>query len=279
MPLPQNFSEFEFLQDLVRKWQNRIVREEFNDLGGDEFDPDINISRHAIRHGCTIKDNDTAEMTIIRLYLYYFIHRKAQDLQRPVYGIPVTSFQESLEFYPQVMLYFVEDQSDVDEEYSPIDGQIQFRLINFHPDTNPITEAEIEACARKVREKFATNNGFLWRKGKTYYGYCDKKKGYKLQLLCRDESEAKRIVEQVLDIQNHTPEWRKLKLNSSVAPTEAYPTIPETKQIAGKRVRLPRSRPVGTVRFQYATLDVWGLRNPIVLVDRTRLFRNALLTA
>ena len=41
MVLPDNFNEFEFLQDLMRKWQNRIVREDFQDLGGKDWIPDV----------------------------------------------------------------------------------------------------------------------------------------------------------------------------------------------------------------------------------------------
>src|SRR5574339_538846 len=126
MPLPEGFNEFEFLQDLVRRWQNRIVKEEFNHLGGDEFDPDVTISEQALRHACTIKDNDTAEMVNMRLYLYYFLHGKAKKLQPPIYGTPVPNYKENTEITsnPQIYLYFSQDEDAVP------DGRKEIRAEN-----------------------------------------------------------------------------------------------------------------------------------------------------
>lgn len=276
MPLPQGFSEFEFLQDLIRRWQNRIVKEEFADLGGDEFDPDISISRHAVRHGCTIKDNDTAEMTLMRLYLYYFIYRKAQDLQQPVYGIPSTAFQESFKFKPQVMLYFQEPQEDVEPGYAPITGEISFRIMNEETDT--ITQAKAEQLARKVRENFA-RPVFQWRRGKDLASYFDKSKGYQLKILCRDQAGGKRIIEQLLDIQGHTPDWKNLNFSQNLEPAEAFPTIPRTQRIIGESVKLPRKRPIAEITFRYAVMHLHGKAKPICLVDRSGTFSKPLLAA
>lgn len=276
MPLPQEFSEFEFLQDLVRKWQNRIVREEFNDLGGDEFDPNITISRHATRHGCTHKDNDTADMTLMRLYLYYFIYRKAQDLQPPVYGIPTTAFQESFKFKPQIFMYFQEPEDDVEPGYRPIKGEIRFRIMN--EETETITQTKVEQLARKVRDNFS-RPVFVWRRGKDLASYFDKSKGYQFKILCRNQTEGKRVIEQVLDIQSHTPDWKNLNFSQNLEPAEAFPTIPRTQTILGKSTKLPRKRPIAEVNFRYALLHLHGLEKSICLVDRSGIFNNALIAA
>lgn len=276
MPLPPNFSEFEFLQDLVRKWQNRIVREEFNDLGGDEFDPDISISRHAIRHGCTIKDNDTAEMTIMRLYLYYFVYRKAQDLQPPIYGIPTTAFQESFKFKPQIKLHFQEPEDDVEPGYRPLIGEISLRVMD--EESNTMTQTKVDRLAAKVRDNF-TRPVFVWRRGKDLASYFDKSKGYQFKILCRDQTEGKRIIEQVLDIQGHTPDWKNLNFSQNSEPIQAFPIVPDTTRILGKSTKLPRKRPIAEVKFQYALLHLHGLEKSICLVDRSGIFNNALLAA
>jgi hypothetical protein len=270
MPLPSNFNEFEFLQSIIRKWQNRIVKEEFADLGGDEFDPDISISKQALRHACTHKDTDTAEMMQMRNDLFYIIYRKAQDLQQPVYGIPVNDLQERVRFKPQIMLFFQEKLSDIEPGYSPLRGEITFRLMNEESET--ITRAEVERLANKIKSLFAGSTPFVWRRGKEMFPYNDWSKGYRLQLRCRNETEAKRIIEQVLDIQGHTPQWKYLGINTNAEPVQAYPTVPGYTTILGERVRLPRKRPIGEVIFQYAVLHLHGKANPICLVDRSGIF-------
>lgn len=277
MTLPVGFSEFEFLQDLVRKWHNRIVREEFQDLGGEDWNPDINISRGAVRHACTIKDNDTAEMVNMRLFTYYFLHRKAQDLQQPIYGIPVYDLQAQRKFRPQIFLYFIEDESDIEPGYPPIDGQITFRLMDEESET--LTQGKVETLANRIRSAFATGNGFVWRKGKVMCPYTDWKRGYQLQLQSRDEAEGRRVIEQVLDIQGHTPDWKNFNPSNNAEPAQAYPTLPGTLHILGKNYRLPRRRAIADVRFQYALLHLYGKPQPLCLVDRTYAWKEAIARA
>lgn len=54
--LPNNFSEWEHLQSVLIRAQNKFVREEFKDLGGDDWIPDINTPRGSLRQACTHKD-------------------------------------------------------------------------------------------------------------------------------------------------------------------------------------------------------------------------------
>lgn len=277
MALPEGFSEFEFLQSTFINVQNEIVRDEFRDLGESwEIDPDVNLGRGALAWASLIKDNDTATMVIMRLFLFYFILRKAKDLQPAIYGIPITSFKEQRKYKPQIKLYFLEDAEDVDAGYSPVDGEISFRLMN--KDVNNMSMSELETIANKIKNLFAKPS-FVWKKGKEMYSYTDWSKGYQLQLLCRNEAEAKKIVEQVLDIQGHTPNWAKMNQNNNLEPSESYPTVPPTETILGKRVKQARKRPVADVRFQCALFDSHELANPIVLVDRSGSYINPLVTA
>ncbi|MFG6105225.1 hypothetical protein U2F10_23410 [Leptothoe sp. EHU-05/26/07-4] len=77
------------------------------------------------------------------------------------------------------------------------------------------------------------------------------------------------MTEAVLDIQNDTPEWSYFNEKVNAEPAAAFPTIPDIDQAYGKSRRQPRRRPVADVRFQYASLEVLGVPNPIILVDRT----------
>lgn len=274
MPLPQNFSPAEHLQDLLKVTINREVRDWFGDVGSDDWDPDLSTARGSLRVGCTHLEGDSMDMSLMRLMLFYMVCRKGADLQGAVYGIPIGTFQSQRKYRPQITLYFLEDPQDVDENFPPVTGEISFRLMA--EDENSLTMAEANSYANRVRTAFGSGNGFVWRKGKTMASYTDWNRGYQLQLLVRDEAEAKRVIEQVLDVQQHTPDWKFLNIGKNEEPSQAFPTLPPNQVILGKSRRLPRKRPIADVRFQYASLDVWGIPTPIILVDRSGRFSNPL---
>jgi hypothetical protein len=275
MTLPSNFSPAEHLQDLCRRTINQEVREWFKDLGTDQWDPDISVPRGSLRVACTHQENDTLPITVLRSILFYMVCKKAADLQQPIYGIPIGTYQELRKFKPQVMLYFLEDAADVDAEFAPVTAEVSFRLMNETEES--LSMADLTTLGNKIKTAFATGSGFVWRKGKVQASYSDPPRGYHLRLLCRDEAEAKRVIEQVLDIQSHTPDWQFLNVSKNEQPTDAYPTLPDRKTILGKSRRMPRKRPIANVRFQYAVLNVWGIPNPICLVDRSGHFANPIV--
>src|SRR5689334_7013419 len=104
MPLPENFDDWEHLQDVVRQFHSRYVKAYFKNLRDDE----ISTPKARLKHGSLIQDADTATMTLLRLWLFEDTCCHAQSLQRPVYGIPVQEFQSERKFKPQVKLYFLE---------------------------------------------------------------------------------------------------------------------------------------------------------------------------
>jgi hypothetical protein len=171
-------------------------------------------------------------------------------------------------------LYFLEPQDDVADGYAPVDGRISVRVMAHTSST--INEAIATTYANKIRARFAVGGGFTWRKGKAMFSYNDWDKGYALQLLVRNEAEGRRITEEVLDIQNDAPDWACAAYKESLEPAEAYPTVPGLESVYGRSRRLPRRRPIADVVFQYASLYVHGLENPITLVDRTGLLLNPL---
>ncbi len=265
MPLPEGFSAWEHLQDTWRHVHNRRVREHFSDL--DPEDLDINSPRGALKVACTLDDGDTSDMTILRSFLFWVVLGEAAALQTPVYGVPITGFQEARKFKPQIQLYFQEDNQDVEHGYAPVTAEISFRLMNEREDT--ITESDARTYANRIETQFGSAGGWTWRKGKLLCAYTDRTRGYSLQILAYNEAEARQVIERVLDIQNHTPDWKYLNVKANQNPTERYPTIPPTERIYGQQRRTPRQRPVATVRFKYASLHVWGLPNPVTLVDLT----------
>ncbi|MDZ8054872.1 MAG: hypothetical protein RMX68_009055 [Aulosira sp. ZfuVER01] len=73
MALPEGFSPFEHLQDMIRLNHNKLVREYFSDVGGEDWEADLSSSRPQLRVAATMVDDDTAEMTLMRLYFFYDI--------------------------------------------------------------------------------------------------------------------------------------------------------------------------------------------------------------
>ena len=64
MPLPDNFSPWEHLQNVLRQVHNRIVKEEFSDITDDD---DIVTPRGSLKKACLLDDNDSAEMTVFKV--------------------------------------------------------------------------------------------------------------------------------------------------------------------------------------------------------------------
>jgi hypothetical protein len=275
MPLPENFSPAEHLQDAILLTQNKIVRTEFNDVGDDNWAADVSTPRASLRVACTHLEGDSIDMTVLRLWLFFGILRKAKDFHPDVFGIPSTSFQETTRYHPQIHLYFEEKFSEAEAGYKPLRSQVSLRLMNETTDT--LTKAEILVIANKIKSLFSTAVPFHWKRGKELFSYVDQQHGYYFQLLCFNNVEAKKVIEQVLDIRSHTPNWKLLNKKTNDEPVTSYPTIPVSKTILGKSYKQPRRRPVGTVYFSHAVLHIHGKPNPVVLVDPGKNFKGSLV--
>lgn len=176
---------------------------------------------------------------------------------------------------PKVVLSFLED-SDFNKKAPPNkvsegrrrqEGHIRFRLMD--ETTQSFSKSNATALARKVKDIFGSNGGFTWNKGKTMYSYCDWNRGYQFQLLCRSETEAKRIVSSVLLLQNYVPDWINFNTIKNDEETTKYPENPGTHVVMGETLPLPQYRPLVDVRFQYAYVSLDGVKEPINLYDRS----------
>ncbi len=253
---------WEHLQSVIMQVHNRIVREEFSEVSGD--DDNISTPRSSLRSACLVRDADSATTVLNRFFLFYVMLRKASDFHPPLYTTPSDGFQQLVQFHPQVTMYFREDLDTIEEGYSPLEAEVSFRIVNERYDT--ITKAELTNLANKIRAEFATGQGYRWRKGRTIVTYRDKRLSYELRLYAASVSEARQVIQKVLSLQGHTLDPSKLKTNDLV---EAPPVNPGTHTVLGKTRRKPRTRPVGYVRFLWAEAHVWGVQNAIVLIDRS----------
>lgn len=271
MTLPDAFSPAEHLQDTIRRIYNRQVREWFSDLGADA-DLDISTPRASLRTACWHQDADSLLMTQIRQSLFDYLMRSTGA------GIAVADEKPSYGIYrkhkPQILLYFQQDSVDI-EDNVPVTGRISFRIMNHTNES--LTPPIAEAIARDIRSEFAVGNGWIWKKGRLMISYSDWDKGYQLQLLCHTESVGRELIRKVLSIQNDTPDWRYMNISQNAEPASTFPTVRETEFIFGESRRLPRRRPIADVRFRFATLKLYGVPNPIALVDLSGQWENPLI--
>jgi hypothetical protein len=274
MTLPNGFSPVQHFKSVAIKTYNKIVKEEFKDID-DNLDPDITTPRASLKQACLIDNDDSSIMINNRMMLFYFVLRVAQDLQAPIYGIPVASYNESFKYRPTVTLYFKEDLEDVDPDFQPLRSQISYRLMNKNETT--LTKTELTTLATKIKQEFGINNGYKFKRGKVFCSYIDKENGYQLRLFVFSDTEGKEVINKILDLENKTPNWEYLTISQNENPTEAFPTLPPLETILGKQTRLPRKRPVGYVRFTHATCQLWGKTKPVTLYCRTGLLRDGLV--
>jgi hypothetical protein len=169
---------------------------------------------------------------------------------------------------PEVVLKFRQKQNKdplkgaiTDELYT----QISFRLMNKGKE-DFANDEYLKFLANKIYIKFATPP-FKINKGKQIYTYPDFEKGYQLKLDVTTQAEARRIVEQVLDIQGHRVDDKLLRIGSK--PVNGVSTIPEKITIRGKVKKLPVRGKEGIVTFLYAYLNLGENLPPINLVDLT----------
>ena len=254
MPLPEPFSDIEHLQLVIRRYLNKQIREDFRDVFGDgnTWEPEVGTTRGAMLRALLHENSDPIHVTAVRMMLYYFTYSKAEMMQAPVYGIPVTHFDSYSLYKPQIHLYFAQTSAEVEENKTIAKGELTFRLMN--ETSTSISDIEVNKYAQKISANFAKPIKFVWQKGKHRFTYSDSERGYQLKLNVISETEGKRVVEQILDIQDHTPDWKYAKYIETLQPTEKYPEIPGNQTILGKTRSKPRRRPREDVKFRRASL-------------------------
>ena len=253
--------DVEHFQSFCRKWINRTVREHFKDLpANNDGSLDTNLPRGVIRTVCLHKDTDPIMLTVGRLLVWWVEARGLMD--EFIYGIPSTDFEIKHTYYPQVKLHFKEDRYESStNNRKPVRSEITFRW-----RSEDFSTQNINALATKIHNDFA-KPVFFYNKGRDCFTYWDDQKGYRFTVYVQSELEAKKIIEQVIRIQDEEePDWethlREHKSNENF-------TIAEYVRIMGENKRKPKRRPIGTVRYQYTELFIPRMTKPIILSDAT----------
>jgi hypothetical protein len=260
MALPDNFSEWEHLQNTLQIYHNKFVREEFSDITADD---DISIPRGSLKRACLLKEDDTVDITMLRFWLFFLHTRKAQDFQPAIYGTPVPAFDERVRYKPQVNLYFSQDDDSVPYKRHPSSAEMSYRLVGETHQT--ITETELNTIALRIKREFGDSNGYRWRKGRILCTYKNLEDGLNLQIYAYSESEAREVIRKMCDVAVKPFDEDYLVIHES---RKSFSTNPGTQMILGKARQKPQERPIVYVRFRRATVSIHGLPNPVTLVGR-----------
>lgn len=253
--------DVENFQSFVRKYVNRAVKEHFRDIdGNDDASLSLDVPRQAIKRVCLHKDTDPIVLTVGRMLIWWVEAKGLFD--EYIYGIPSTDFEISNTYYPQVKLHFKEDKYiAATSERKPIRGEVSFRWRE-----TDYTTANIRAIANKVYADFV-QPVFYYQRGRELWSYADKSKGDYFQMTVDSEATAKKVIEQVIRVQEERePDWDKYLRKHE---DKRNYTTQETIRVMGEVVKKPKKRPVGRVEFQYAELFIPGMTKPIILVDHT----------
>jgi hypothetical protein len=184
-------------------------------------------------------------------------------------GFPVRSIK------PEVVLKFYQAKKDRITgkdangknvaDPNPISMQISFRLMNKSEDDFK-DEVYAKQLAAKIYAKFG-NPAYKINKGKELYTYADYAKGYQLTLWVVSQAEARRVVEQILDIQGHSVDNDLLRVGSK--PVNGRQTRDKKIVFGNAETITAVGNKEGIVTFTHAILNIGNGTQPINLVDLT----------
>lgn len=252
------------LRSFLRKSYNREVNEWFADIDNDS--PGNSTSRQQAKRACLILPNESQNMANIKMQIFRYVVQRTHQ-QPIILGTPVGRFDAARKYRPQILFYFQQDLEESDLDKSPLNGEISYRLMDETSES--ITMTRLNSIANRVKSEFGGTNEFIWKKGKHMASYTDKDKGYQLQLLVRNKTDAKEIITKVLRTNTDTPDWRKLRFQEADNPNEAFPNTASNLNILNELIKEPVKRPICNVRFQYAYCKIWGKQEPVILHDRS----------
>lgn len=250
---------------------NGEVREYFSDVKED--DDFKTLPRAATRKACLIDSSDSALIALHKRLNFYFTVLKLH--RREFSGGGGDSRPEGVrrKTRPKITLYFEAERDSLNRD--PVTGEIGFRIMNETSET--YSRSQANALATRIKSLFGGPNPYKWHKGKTYYTYTEWERGYQFQVLANSKDEAKTLINKVMDLQLHSPNWSYLNTVTNEEPSESFPANPGKVTILGESVFEPVLRPVVNVVFQYATLTLWP-HKPVTLYDATGRRSNPLVS-
>ena len=258
------------MRSWLRRTYNKEVYEYFKDLPP-EIDPDNKTGRSTTFAVCLIGSNDSQGIAAQKQENFRRLKEKAglidylpaHDYER----LPGLSFRG----IPQIQLWFREKYSVAkanNRAKNPAEARIGFRLVN----ADWASEAPAKAMALKIRDKFAKPI-YQIEAGELKVTYYDNSKGYDFRLLVQNVEESKQVIESVMDLNGHSPNWKLLKIHTSDA--GAFSETPQKVRVLGQTITILTERPKTTLYFSYSIAKVPPQIKEVYLVDTSRRYHKA----
>lgn len=252
-------NDVEAIQSLVRRYYNKLVKDHFQDIDGeDDSSLSLTAPRAAIKRLCLHKDNDPLVLTILRLLIYWV---EARGLfNEIIYGIPADDLHETVVFKPQIAIHWRESIEDA-RTNNAYPARARY-TVRYKGDV--ATKADIDRIRVKINNIFNRPSTHRFTKGKDKYSYRDKIKGYSFIITANSKADAVDVINKLLEIQDDNPLEERF-LTKSVR--EEIPTNPGTVRVDGELHKLPKIRRIARVKFTHAELKVHGMTRDILLTN------------
>lgn len=275
MPELDNFSPEEQFQDINKKVANKIIREYFKDISALEGDLDLTTSRQALLKACLHKENDPLLLTIGRNQLFYNYTTYSRELNPQVSADLYNEISEEVATRPRIVLFFREDEEDVEPGYQALPMEMGWRIMD--ETHKSINKSQLIAIGNKIKTHFGSGNGYVFKKGRKVVTYTNKSQGYQFSTRARTLQDGKALIREVLSMNGHAYDAKRLKLSEVEDEAEAFPYNPGTEVILGKTTAKPRYRPMTSVRFRYSYATLSNPKKPIYLYSRSDFLPDALV--
>lgn len=140
-----------------------------------------------------------------------------------------------------------------------------FRLVKPEYSPQILDYPKVRAIAEKIYSLF---NNLTFTTGITVYTYNNPDQGFNRAWGCyASQTDARKVIENLLDIQGFSPEWKCLTESRVVEPGDRFQEPPEKQIQGGYNVRLERERPTALLRFDTAWLKYPKVREEILLAN------------
>lgn len=224
----------EGLDRIARFLHNKAVRRYFRDIQDDDT-PDLTQPRVAARTYFLLQDDDSAIYAdkAMTLFTQYCLNDQANEIN--YYSVPIDTWNITSSHLPQITLYFKPRITADNPNKSIRPMEVSFRV---REDKVPNTDAELRLIANDINRVFNTPP-YRYERGRFKMSYRDKRLGYEFILGFRVETEAIKLIKDVMSIFNDVDEFNNSLLKRSEPIQETYVASEQRVRIRGKNVQLP----------------------------------------
>lgn len=179
-------------------------------------------------------------MMMLKMQAFFFMR---EELQAEMFGIPITTFQDTYTYEPQIQIYWKEipERAQANNRHR-IRRQLSFRIMQ---DIESITQNDLDRIVDKAVLEF---KNLQLNTGAKSVSYLDKKGGIQIsQFLVFDGNEGKQFIQKLCEVAMVTNPHATFKPENFKIHTTADESgyrKRETRRLLGETIELPKRRQV-----------------------------------